>query len=162
SALKDDLKLATIIYDHKGEVASKISSNKNEGVKINEIPDHMKNAVIAIEDHRFYEHGGIDYLGISRAFYKNIKAGGIVEGGSTITQQLTKNTLLTSEKTYKRKIEEFFLAREIEKQYSKDEIMQMYLNRIYFGNGSWGVKRAAMNYFGKELKDISVDEAALL
>ncbi|WP_241993774.1 transglycosylase domain-containing protein [Mesobacillus foraminis] len=162
SALNDNLNLSTIIYDHKGEVASKISSNKNEGVKINEIPDDMKNAVIAIEDHRFYEHDGIDYLGISRAFYKNIKAGGIVEGGSTITQQLTKNTLLTSEKTYKRKIEEFFLAREIEKQYSKDEIMQMYLNRIYFGNGSWGVKRAAMNYFGKELKDISADEAALL
>lgn len=162
SALNDDLAQPTIIYDSKGEVASKISALKNEGIKIDEIPDHMKNAVIAIEDHRFYEHSGVDYLGISRAFVKNVKAGAVVEGGSTITQQLTKNALLSTEKTYKRKLEEFFLAREIEKQYSKDEIMQMYLNRIYFGNGTWGIKRASMGYFGKDVKDLSISEAAML
>ncbi|RSD29243.1 transglycosylase domain-containing protein [Mesobacillus subterraneus] len=162
SALNDDLAQPTVIYDANGEVASKISALKNEGIKIEEVPDHVKNAVIAIEDHRFYEHDGVDLVGISRAFVQNVKAGGIVEGGSTITQQLTKNALLSSEKTYKRKLEEFFLAREIEKQYSKDEIMQMYLNRIYFGNGTWGVKRAAMGYFGKDVKDLTISESALL
>lgn len=162
SALNDDLAQSTVIYDANGEVASKITALKNEGIKIEEIPDHVKNAVIAIEDHRFYEHDGVDLVGISRAFVKNVKAGSIVEGGSTITQQLTKNALLSTEKTYKRKLEEFFLAREIEKQYSKDEIMQMYLNRIYFGNGSWGIKRAAMGYFGKDVKDLSISEAAMI
>lgn len=162
SALNDDLAQSTVIYDSKGEVASKISALKNEGVKIEEVPDHVKNAVVAIEDHRFYEHDGVDLVGISRAFVQNVKAGSIVEGGSTITQQLTKNALLSTEKTYKRKLEEFFLAREIEKQYSKDEIMQMYLNRIYFGNGSWGIKRAAMGYFGKDVKDLTISEAAML
>ncbi|MEH7884595.1 PBP1A family penicillin-binding protein, partial [Bacillus sp. JJ1609] len=162
SALNDDLAQPTIIYDANGEVASKISALKNEGIKIEEVPDHVKNAVVAIEDHRFYEHDGVDLVGISRAFVKNVKAGSVVEGGSTITQQLTKNALLSTEKTYKRKLEEFFLAREIEKQYSKDEIMQMYLNRIYFGNGSWGIKRAAMGYFGKDVKDLSISEAATI
>lgn len=162
SALNDDLAQSTVIYDSNGEVASKISALKNEGVKIEEVPDHVKNAVVAIEDHRFYEHDGVDLVGISRAFVQNVKAGSIVEGGSTITQQLTKNALLSTEKTYKRKLEEFFLAREIEKQYSKDEIMQMYLNRIYFGNGSWGIKRAAMGYFGKDVKDLTISEAAML
>lgn len=162
SALNDDLAQSTVIYDSNGEVASKISAHKNEGVKIEEVPDHVKNAVVAIEDHRFYEHDGVDLVGISRAFVQNVKAGSIVEGGSTITQQLTKNALLSTEKTYKRKLEEFFLAREIEKQYSKDEIMQMYLNRIYFGNGSWGIKRAAMGYFGKDVKDLTISEAAML
>ena len=162
SALNDDLAQPTVIYDANGEVASKISALKNEGIKIEEVPDHVKNAVIAIEDHRFYEHSGVDYIGISRAFVKNVKAGSVVEGGSTLTQQLTKNALLSSEKTYKRKLEEFFLAREIEKQYSKDEIMQMYLNRIYFGNGTWGIKRASMGYFGKDVKDLTISEAAML
>jgi penicillin-binding protein 2A len=162
SALNDDLAQPTVIYDSAGKVASKISALKNEGIKIEEVPDHVKNAVVAIEDRRFYEHDGVDLIGISRAFVKNVKAGSIVEGGSTITQQLTKNALLSTEKTYKRKLEEFFLAREIEKQYSKDEIMQMYLNRIYFGNGTWGVKRAAMGYFGKDVKDLTVSEAAML
>ncbi|CAM3780725.1 Multimodular transpeptidase-transglycosylase [Mesobacillus thioparans] len=162
SALNDDMAQSTVIYDANGEVASKISALKNEGIKIEDVPDHVKNAVVAIEDHRFYEHDGVDLVGISRAFVQNVKAGSVVEGGSTITQQLTKNALLTSEKTYKRKLEEFFMAREIEKQYSKDEIMQMYLNRIYFGNGSWGVKEAAMGYFGKEVKDLSISEAAML
>lgn len=162
SALEAGLAQATIIYDVNGEVASKISANKNEGISIDQVPDHMKNAVIAIEDRRFYEHGGIDFKGIARAFFTNLKAGEIVEGGSTITQQLTKNALLSPEKTYKRKMEEFFLALEIEKEYNKDEILQMYLNQIYFGEGAWGIKRAAMKYYGKEVQDLTVSEAALL
>ncbi|USK45595.1 transglycosylase domain-containing protein [Cytobacillus oceanisediminis] len=162
SALEAGLAQSTVIYDADEEVASKISANKNEGISIDKIPDHMKNAVIAIEDHRFYEHGGIDLKGIGRAFFTNLKAGGIVEGGSTLTQQLTKNALLSAEKTYKRKLEEFFLAIEIEKEYSKDEILQMYLNQVYFGEGAWGIKRAAMKYYAKDVEDLSISEAALL
>ncbi|MDF2039113.1 penicillin-binding protein 1A [Cytobacillus oceanisediminis] len=162
SALEAGLAQSTVIYDADEEVASKISANKNEGISIDQIPDHMKNAVIAIEDHRFYEHGGIDLKGIGRAFFTNLKAGGIVEGGSTLTQQLTKNALLSAEKTYKRKLEEFFLALEIEKEYSKDEIIQMYLNQVYFGEGAWGIKRAAMKYYAKDVEDLSISEAALL
>ncbi|SFA80301.1 MULTISPECIES: transglycosylase domain-containing protein [unclassified Bacillus (in: firmicutes)] len=162
SKLKNELLQPTVIYDVNGKVASKISGNKNEGVSINEIPVHMKNAVVAIEDHRFYDHSGVDLIGISRAFFRNLKAGGVVEGGSTITQQLTKNALLSTEKTYDRKLEEVFLAREIEKEYSKDEILQMYLNMIYFGEGSWGIKQASLKYFGKEPKDLTIAESALI
>ncbi|KAB2337105.1 PBP1A family penicillin-binding protein [Cytobacillus depressus] len=162
SALDAGLDQSTVIYDINGEIASKITANKIEGASIQEIPDHLKKAVMAIEDHRFYEHNGIDVTSIGRAFFRNIKAGHILEGGSTITQQLTKNALLSPEKTYKRKIEEFFLAREIEKIYTKDEILQMYLNHIYFGEGAWGIKRAAMKYYGKDVKDLSISESALL
>lgn len=162
SSLKNELPQATVFYDLNGEVASKVSSNKNEGISIHEVPEHMKNAVIAIEDRRFYEHHGVDYIGITRALIRDIRAGGMVEGGSTITQQLTKNTLLTSQKTLKRKIDEVFLALKIEKEYSKQEILQMYFNQIYFGDGAWGIKQAASNYFAKEVKDLSVSESALL
>lgn len=162
SSLKNDLPQATVFYDLNGEVASKVSANKNEGVPINQIPDSMKNAVIAIEDHRFYEHHGVDYIGITRALIRDIKARGMVEGGSTITQQLTKNTLLNSQKTLKRKVDEVFLAMQIERQYSKQEILQMYLNQIYFGDGAWGIKHAARNYFAKDVKDLSISESALL
>ncbi|EIJ81988.1 penicillin-binding protein, peptidoglycan glycosyltransferase [Bacillus methanolicus PB1] len=161
-SLKAGLAQSTIIYDQSGKVASKISANKNEAVPIELVPDHMKNAVVAIEDHRFYEHNGIDLVGIVRAFFRNFKAGEVVEGGSTITQQLTKNALLSPEKTYKRKIEELFLAREIEKEYTKKEILEIYLNEIYFGEGAWGIKRAALKYFGKEVKDLTLSESAML
>lgn len=162
SALKTELSQPSIFYDVNGKVASKISGNKNEGVSIKQVPKSMKHAVVAIEDHRFYEHNGVDYIGIMRAFFRNLKAGSVVEGGSTITQQLTKNALLTSKKTYKRKFDEIFLAREIEKEYTKDDILQMYFNQIYFGEGAWGLKNAALKYFGKDVKDLSVSESALL
>lgn len=162
SSLKNELPQATIFYDLNGEIASKVSANKNEGVPINHVPDSMINAIIAIEDRRFYEHHGVDYIGITRALIRDIKARGMVEGGSTITQQLTKNTLLTSQKTLKRKIDELFLAMKIERHYSKQEILQMYLNQIYFGDGAWGIKHAAQNYFAKEVKDLSISESALL
>ncbi|MEH7253576.1 PBP1A family penicillin-binding protein [Neobacillus niacini] len=162
SSLKNELPQATVFYDINREVASKVSANKNEGVSISHVPESMKNAVIAIEDRRFYQHHGIDIIGITRALIRDIKAGGMVEGGSTITQQLTKNTLLTSQKTLKRKIDEVFLAMKIERQYSKQEILQMYLNQIYFGDGAWGIKHATRNYFGKEVKDLSIGESALL
>ncbi|MBT2729080.1 PBP1A family penicillin-binding protein [Bacillus sp. ISL-75] len=162
SGLKNELPQATVFYDVKEDVASKVSANKNEGVSIKQVPDSMKNAIIAIEDHRFYQHKGVDLIGTSRALIRDLKAGGMVEGGSTITQQLTKNTLLTSQKTLNRKMEEVFLALQIEREYSKPEILQMYLNQIYFGNGAWGIKTAASKYFAKEVKDLSISESALL
>ncbi|MDR7001278.1 penicillin-binding protein 1A [Neobacillus niacini] len=162
SSLKDELPQPTIFYDRNNQVASKISANKNEGVSIKQIPKSMKNAAVAIEDHRFYQHHGVDLIGTSRALVRDLKAGGLVEGGSTITQQLTKNTLLTSKKTLKRKIEEVFLALKIEREYSKPEILQMYLNKIYFGEGAWGIKEAAAKYFAKDVKDLTISESALL
>lgn len=160
--LNSQLSKPTIIYDKNGEVASKVSANKNEGVAFEEIPESLIHAVIAIEDHRFFQHEGVDYQGIGRAFLTNIRAGRIVEGGSTITQQLVKNELLTAEKSYDRKLQEFFIAREVEHQYSKEEILQMYLNRIYFGEGAYGVKKAANKYFAKDLDELSLSESAML
>jgi penicillin-binding protein 2A len=162
SALEKGFSQATVIYDKDGNVASKISTNKTESVVYEQIPQHMINAVVAIEDHRFFKHNGVDFIGIVRAFVRNTKAGGIVEGGSTITQQLTKNVFLSSEKSYKRKMDEVFLAREIEKEFTKEEILEIYLNTIYFGDGEWGIKRAALHYFAKEVEDLTIDESALL
>ncbi|MEH7381527.1 PBP1A family penicillin-binding protein [Bacillus sp. JJ1533] len=162
SALNNPLPEPTIIYDKNGEIASKVPGPKIEGVSFENIPPHVIQAVIAIEDRRFYKHPGVDYIGIFRALFRNVKAGEIVEGGSTITQQLTKNVFLTHEQTLERKIEEFFLAQKIERTFSKEKIIEMYLNQIYFGEGAWGIKNAARTYFGKEVKDLTVSEAAIL
>lgn len=162
SKLKNELLQPTVFYDMNGKIASKISANKNEGVSIGQIPNSMKNAVVAIEDHRFYDHNGIDFVGTFRALFRDLKAGELAEGGSTITQQLTKNTLLNSQKTFKRKFDEVFMAMAIERKYSKSEILQMYLNQIYFGDGAWGIKQAAGKYFAKDVKELTISESALL
>ncbi len=162
SNLDTELMKPTIIYDEKSEEASKITANKMEGVEIEEVPEHVIDAVLSIEDHRFYEHHGIDLKGIMRAAFENLFAGGIVQGGSTITQQLAKNTILTPEKTFERKIKEVVVASQIEHQYSKDEILEMYLNRIYFGHGAWGIQNASRVYFGKNVGNVTVAEAAML
>ncbi|WP_449539344.1 transglycosylase domain-containing protein [Ferdinandcohnia sp. Marseille-Q9671] len=161
-SLKDGLRQATVIYDKDDAVATNIVTNRTDGIQVEELPDHVKNAVIAIEDERFYSHNGFDLKGITRAFFNNLFAGRITGGGSTITQQLTKNALLSPEKTYKRKIEELFLALEIEKHYEKDEILQMYLNQVFFGNGSWGISQASKKYYNKEIENVTISEAALL
>jgi penicillin-binding protein 2A len=162
SSLEEPLPAPTIIYDRNGKVASKISVAKMDPVSIDHIPNHFLEAVVATEDHRFYEHDGIDYQGILRALIRNIEAGEWIEGGSTITQQLAKNVFLTNEKTLRRKWEEWFIAKKIERTYSKKEILEMYLNRIYFGEGAWGIKKAAETYFGKDVSDLTVSESALL
>ncbi|MEH7116352.1 PBP1A family penicillin-binding protein [Neobacillus vireti] len=162
SGLKNELPQSTVFYDLSGKVASKISANKNEGVPIGKVPESLVNAIIAIEDHRFYQHNGVDLIGTSRALFRDLKAGRMVEGGSTITQQLMKNTLLTSDKTLKRKLQEVFLALAVEREYTKPEILQMYVNQIYFGNGAYGIKQAAGKYFAKDLQDLSISESALL
>lgn len=160
--LKEGLRQSTVIYDKDGDAAAGLAENRAEGANIEELPDHVGNAVIAIEDERFYKHNGFDIKGIARAFFGNLFAGGITGGGSTITQQLAKNALLSPEQTYKRKAEELFLAVEIEKNYKKDEILQMYLNQVYFGSGSWGIEQASNKYFSKTPKELSISESALL
>ncbi|NMD69058.1 PBP1A family penicillin-binding protein [Bacillus sp. DNRA2] len=160
--LKDGLSQATIIYDKDGEVASNLSTNRTKGITVEQLPNHVKNAVVAIEDERFYEHNGFDVKGIARAFFSNLFALEITGGGSTLTQQLTKNALLSPEQTYKRKLEELFLAIEIEKHYEKDEILQMYLNQVYFGSGAWGIGSASKKYFNKPIEQVTLSEAALL
>lgn len=161
-SLKAGLNQPTIVYDKDGEVATNIMTNRTSGATAEEIPEHVRNAVIAIEDHRFYEHNGFDLKGITRAFFKNLFAGRITGGGSTITQQLAKNALLSPEKTYKRKVEELFLAVELEKTYKKDEILTMYLNQVFFGSGSWGIGQASKKYFNKSISEVTISEGALL
>ena len=130
--------------------------------EIKKIPDHVKNAFIAIEDKRFYKHNGIDYRGLFRAALNNIKSFSFKEGASTICQQLIKNTHLTNEKTLKRKLSEIKLARQLEKNYTKDEILEKYLNTIYFGNGCYGITQASDFYFKKSPDELNIIEGALL
>lgn len=130
--------------------------------QINEVPKIYQNAVIAVEDHRFYSHNGIDIIAIGRAFVNDIKAMSFVEGGSTITQQLAKNIYFTQEKKITRKIAEMFMAFEIEKNYSKEEILELYLNTSYFGDGYYTVKEASLGYFGKEPNKMTESESIML
>lgn len=127
-----------------------------------QIPQHMRDAVVAEEDRRFYEHQGVDFLGILRALLADLRQGEIVQGGSTITQQYIKNAYITSEKTLDRKVKEAALAYQLEKEWSKERILNEYLNTIYFGEGAYGVEAAAQEYFGKHASDLSHPEAALL
>ena len=161
-SLQKGLSQSAVVYDQNGKVATTIATNRTKGVKIGEIPKYIPNSVVAIEDERFYEHGGFDIKGMARAFFSNLVAGRITAGGSTLTQQLTKNALLSPQRTYRRKIEELFLAVKIEKVYSKQEILQMYLNQVYFGSGAWGIGNASKKYFNKNIQDVSLSEAAML
>lgn len=132
-------------------------------VSLSELPPYLPQAFIAIEDRRFYTHAGIDPIGIGRALLRNImRAGGGVQGGSTLTQQLAKNLFLTQERTASRKIQEAILALWLERNYSKNEILELYLNRVYFGSGAYGVEGAAQKYFGKSAREVTIAEAAIL
>ncbi|BAI80142.1 penicillin-binding protein 1A [Deferribacter desulfuricans SSM1] len=155
-------KTPTLILDEKERIIAEIGTERRYPVPLSKIPDYLKKAVIAVEDSRFYEHGGVDLLGIIRAFIKNIKAGRIVEGGSTLTQQLVKILYLTPERKLKRKVKEAILAYKLDNYLSKDKILEMYLNQVYFGRGAYGVEAAARVYFGKHVDELTVDEAALI
>ena len=138
-------------YDNENKIIYTTASAEHRlPVKIDKIPKHVRAAFVSIEDNRFYEHSGIDYRGTFRAFVSNLM-GQEVQGGSTITQQLAKNAFLTQERTIQRKIKEAFLARQMENKYTKDEILNMYLNQIYFGEGAYGVESASLTYFGKHI-----------
>ena len=152
----------TAIEEMSIEDKVKEIQSKENYTKISELPQMYINAVISVEDHRFYEHGGIDIIAIGRAAINDIKAMSFVEGGSTITQQLSKNIYFTQEKKIERKIAGVFMAFEIEKRYEKDFILELYLNTSYFGDGYYTVKEAAQGYFGKEPKDMTDSECILL
>ncbi|CEG27028.1 transglycosylase domain-containing protein [Bacillus sp. B-jedd] len=161
-SLKEGLSQSTVIYDRDGQKTAEVTANRIGGTKIEDMPQHVKDAVTSIEDERFYEHNGFDVKGIARAFFSNLFAGRITGGGSTITQQLAKNALLSPEQTYRRKAEELFLAAKLEDVYKKDEILEMYLNQVYFGSGAWGIGTASQRYFNKNIQDVSISEAAVL
>ena len=156
--------LTTQVFDCKGRLLARLHAEENRTriLSSQEIPANMKSAVVAIEDERFYSHYGIDIVGITRAMVKNIQAGRVVQGASTLTQQLVKNAFLTSEKTFKRKAIEAMMAFQLERKYSKEEILTLYLNEIYFGHGAYGLAAAAEIYFGKDPMALTVSECAML
>lgn len=153
---------AIIVLDRNGEEIAARGARYGEHVDPSELPEHLIKAILSTEDRRFYEHPGVDPRGTLRAALANAKSGGISEGGSTITQQLAKNLFLSPEQTYTRKAREALLALWLEGHYSKDEILSLYLNRIYFGAGAYGVESAAQTYFGKSARDVTLAEAAML
>ncbi|MFC0189810.1 transglycosylase domain-containing protein [Fictibacillus aquaticus] len=156
------LNSATVLTNHNGDVITKIYAENREVVSIKDIPEDVRNAFVAVEDARFYKHHGLDVRAIGRALYKDILAGSKVEGGSTITQQLAKNVFLSHEKSWLRKTKEGIIAINLERKYSKDKILEMYLNQIYFGHGAYGIQSASKTYFNKDVQDLSVAEGALL
>lgn len=143
------------------EKVKSIRDNKNF-VPLEDVNKYFTEGIVSIEDHRFYKHQGLDYISIARAFYNAIKAGEVVEGGSTITQQVAKNMYFDNSPSLERKGAEIFISRALEKSYTKDEILELYINIIYFGHGNYGIKKASKDYFNKSPKDLTFDEATIL
>ncbi len=155
-------KTVSTFYAEDGTTIGLFFKEKRFPVSLESIPPHVINAFLAAEDSRFFSHAGIDTLGVIRALIKNIKAGTYVQGGSTITQQVTRNFILSKQKTVSRKIREALLAFKLEQTLSKKEILEIYLNEIYLGKGSYGLEAAARTYFGKPASEMTIPEAALL
>lgn len=154
---------ASQIYDVHGNLITNVHSAENRlPVSIKDVPKNLQDAFIATEDSRFYNHNGIDPIGVLRAIWVNIINSGVSEGGSTITQQLARNAFLTQDRTIKRKLSEALLAIRIEQHYTKDEILEMYMNQIYFGQGAYGVQAASQIYFGKDAKELTLAQSAML
>ncbi len=171
--LSDDLPKITSLKDYEPSIITTVYSDDNRKiaefykerrivVPLSQIPVQLQQAFIAAEDARFYKHGGIDFFSVVRAFIKNLEAGTIVQGGSTITQQVTKSFLLTPERSYERKLKEAILAYRIDKAFTKEDILYLYLNQIYLGHGAYGVEAAAENYFGKTVSELNLAECAIL
>lgn len=156
------LEAESIIYDRSGEELASIHVLKRTPISIKDVPQHFIDALVAQEDSRFFKHDGVDYIGLARAMWLNFRAGEVTQGASTITQQLSRQTFKLLEKSYKRKILEAFLAQRVEKHFSKSEILELYLNRIFFGANFYGVQSAAKGYFGKDVKDLSIEESATI
>jgi len=154
--------LAVTFLDRYGNEIGSRGIKHNESVPLDEFPDHLIKAVLATEDRHFYEHFGIDFQGTFRALVTNAQAGGVVQGGSTLTQQLAKNLFLSNERTYQRKINEAFLAFWLEAHLTKNQILKLYLDRSYLGGGAYGVDAAAEYYFGKSVRDVTLAESAML
>ena len=149
----------TIIYDAN---LSQIKPNSSSYINLSKLSINTTNAFLCAEDKRFFRHGGIDYIRILGATISNIKTHSFSQGASTISQQLVKNTHLTNEKTINRKLKEIKLTKELEKRYSKEKILELYLNNIYFGNGCYGIENASNHYFGKSASNLSLSESAAL
>ncbi|MDR2105214.1 MAG: transglycosylase domain-containing protein, partial [Deferribacteraceae bacterium] len=152
----------SMVYDAAGRVIAELGTERRYPIHISDMPMSVRLAVVAVEDARFYEHNGIDLLGILRATLKNIRAGRFAEGGSTLTQQLVKNIFLSPEKKIVRKFKEAVIAYQLDKYLTKDEILEYYLNQVNFGRGGYGIQAASINYFGKNAKDLTLPESALL
>ena len=162
-ALKDYRpSIASRVYDDNNELIDEFFLEDRKVVRIAEVPKIVIHAFVAAEDSRFYQHQGLDMQSIFRAVFKNVEAGHIVQGGSTITQQVAKMMYLSPEKKYTRKIKEAILAYKIDKYLSKDEILNLYLNQIYMGHGTYGIESASLGYFGKSAKNLKLPEAAML
>jgi penicillin-binding protein 1A len=154
--------LAVVFLDRYGNEVGSRGIKHNDSVPLDQFPDHLIKAVLATEDRRFYEHFGIDLPGTFRALLTNARAGGVVQGGSSLSQQLAKNLFLSNERTIERKVKEAFLAIWLETRLTKNEILKLYLDRAYMGGGAFGVDAAAQYYFGKSARDVSLSEAAML
>lgn len=162
SLLNQPLPEASVVLDKNGQIASQLSASKIDAVPFKDIPQVLVDAIVAVEDRRFFEHKGVDMKSIFRAVGRDVLKGSYSEGASTITQQLARNLFLTADKTVGRKLLEAAYAIKIETSYSKNDILEMYLNKIYFGEGSWGVQGAAKTYFNKNVTDLTLPEAAVL
>ena len=154
--------LAVTFLDRYGNEVGSRGIRHNDSIPLDQFPDHLIKAVLSTEDRRFYEHFGIDLAGTARALVANTKAGGVVQGGSSITQQLAKNLFLSNERTLERKVKEAFLAMWLEARLTKNEILKLYLDRAYMGGGAFGVDAAAQYYFNKSARDVNLSEAAML
>lgn len=153
----------SVIYDSKGNEISELKGEKDVYyLSDDEIPDYVKMAFVSVEDKKFYEHGGVDYWAIARAAFQYVKHGKVTQGGSTITQQLVRNVFISKEVTMSRKIREMFYAMEMEKKYTKDQILEFYINNVYFANGYYGIEAAAQGYFGKQASELTLSETAFL
>lgn len=157
-----EVPVASVVYDINGREIEGLTPQNRISVSLDEISPDFLHAIIAVEDKNFYRHHGVDIFGIIRALLVNIRAGKVIEGGSTITQQTAKNIFLSNERTFTRKIKELFYAIQLERKYSKDEILTMYCNSIYFGQGAYGVEAAARTFFGRDAKDLDLAQAAIL
>src|SRR5437763_404749 len=158
----EQMESASLILDRNDKIFGQIYVENRETVPYDQLPRDLVNAVVAVEDAKFYQHGGYDFFGIIRAALKNFTAGHVRQGGSTITQQLARNSFALTQKTFRRKLLEIFLARRIEENFGKQKIMELYLNRIYFGGGLYGAEAAARGYFGKSAREMSLAECATL
>lgn len=153
---------ATLLVDREGKPAFTIYSEQRIDVPLSRISPHLVHALLAIEDQRFYEHNGVDFVRVAGAALSNLRQGRAAQGGSTLTQQLARQSFLTTDKTFRRKLKEIVVAARLERQFTKPQILELYLNKVYFGDGLYGVEAASLGYFGKHASELSVDEAALL
>ena len=153
---------ATAIFDRNDNHVFTIFKEQRLEVGLEDVSPHVIKAVLSAEDQRFYSHEGVDFIRVIGAMLRNIREGRKAEGGSTVTQQLARTSFLSTDKTYRRKLKEVVLAAQIENTYTKDEILEMYLNKVYFGDGLYGIEAAARGFFGKPAKDLSIGEPAML